>query len=127
MAKKSFRKSAQKSMGGINAVIKNSLAAEPTIEEERIAALPQVNEPLTGGGPPSKKRAVRKSPPKPVSGSEKGCKPGDTRKTFILKKELAEKMMDVAYWEPGKLKDHVNAALEAYVAKHWTKKRPEGS
>ena len=32
--------------------------------------------------------------------------------------------MDIAYWEPGKLKDHVNEALEAYVKEKWTQKRP---
>lgn len=59
--------------------------------------------------------------------SERGCKEGETRKTFILKKETSEKLQDIAYWEPGKLKDHVNAALEAYVKKKWTKDRPKGS
>jgi len=76
---------------------------------------------------PVRKNRPKKSKPVEKPASERGCKDGDTRKTFIIKKDLAEKIQDVAYWEPGKLKDHVNAALEAYVKKKWSKKRPKGA
>jgi hypothetical protein len=56
--------------------------------------------------------------------SERGCKEGETRKTFIITKDTAEKLQDISYWEPGKLKDHVNAALAEYVEKKWSKPRP---
>jgi len=125
MAKKSFRKDAQASLGGLNSIIQNTTRRPvakqelPIKEEAKEVSAPQ---PVVKA-PVRKKAAPKVERPR----SEAGCKEGDTRKTFIIKKELAEQMQDIAYWEPGKLKDHVNAALEAYVKKKWNKKRPKGS
>ena len=135
MAKKSFRKNAQQSLGGVGAIIQRTVP--PASPEISIPAVKESAEPAISKEPkkestePQSKaptRKKRKTSSKKVEDgtkSQKGCKPGDTRKTFIIKIELAEKMQDIAYWEPGKLKDHMNAALEAYVKKKWTKKRPK--
>jgi hypothetical protein len=126
MAKKSFRKDAEASLGGLSSIIQNTTRPplakrEPSsrekAEEEALVKKEVVKAPVR------KKPVPKAERPR----SEAGCKEGDTRKTFIIKKELAEQMQDIAYWEPGKLKDHVNAALEAYVKKKWNKKRPKGS
>lgn len=137
MAKKSFKENAQQSLGGLNAIIRNTTreerAAVPEGESEKPESEPESEAPGKERGaaleprPRSQPKAKAKAKPRERSASEAGCKEGETRKTFIVQKEVAEKLLDIAYWEPGKLKDHVNAALEAYTQKHWTKKRPKGS
>lgn len=126
MAKKSFLKSTRQNTGaGINSIVKNTTQIVPQeVETTSIPAEP-------AKAPQAKAQVI---PPQTIEekvevgpSSEKGCKPGDTRKTFILRKDLVEKMMDIAYWEPGKMKDHVNAAFSAYVEEHWKEARPEGS
>lgn len=120
MAKKSFKRNAEETLtGGLGSIIRNTTQTPP----------PKVTEPAVPAPKLKKSRA-----PKPKAKAEKktwksetGCLPGDTRKTYIVRKELADKLQDIAYWEPGKLKDHVNAALEAYVKKKWTKSRPKGT
>lgn len=138
MAKKSFKKNAQNSLGGFAILQNTTKQAEqkPSDKEDNQstekakqdeAQVEQDREVLDKKVSPTVKKA-KPTPRKKIldlPASEKGCKDGDTRKTFIIKKELAEKMMDIAYWEPGKLKDHMNAALEAYTKKKWTKKRPK--
>ena len=131
MAKKSFKENAQQSLGGLNAIIRNTSREAAPPEEEVPVSEPQ--EEAEADAPAAEvqasPRSRRRPKPKPKErpASELGCKEGETRKTFIIHKDLAEKMLDIAYWEPGKLKDHVNAALEAYAKKHWTKKRPKGT
>ena len=116
MAKKSFKQNTQQNPIGLGSVVRNTTQAPyeqvspPPVSPVRSMAPATVQEEKEEEGP----------------SSERGCKTGDTRKTFILRKELVEKMMDIAYWQPGKLKDHVNAAFEAYVAEKWTHSRPEG-
>jgi hypothetical protein len=117
MAKKSFKQSTQQNPSGLGSIIRNTTQApqhegNPPVREEKALISP----------PPAQKSEPETERPS----SETGCKTGDTRKTFILKKELVEKMMDIAYWQPGKLKDHVNAAFEAYVLDKWSQPRPEG-
>jgi hypothetical protein len=147
-AKKDFRSQAQ-GLGGLNSVLANtSRAPQPEALPEDPETLP---EPEVGEEVPAKEGKVIKArrPKGKVRGdkfyrevekpkyiqeeeenrpkSERGCKEGETRKTFIITKETSEKLQDIAYWEPGKLKDHVNAALAEYAKKKWTKARPKGS
>ncbi|RMG75337.1 MAG: hypothetical protein D6722_01250 [Bacteroidetes bacterium] len=127
MAKKSFKENAQQSLGGLNAIIRNT--TQTGLEKPEG---PELREGAAEEKPVKKERPQQtrsRSKPRPEArpASEAGCKEGETRKTFIIQKDLAEQMLDIAYWEPGKLKDHVNAALAAYAKKHWTKKRPKGA
>ncbi|MEM7368160.1 MAG: hypothetical protein AAF587_06125 [Bacteroidota bacterium] len=127
MAKKSFKKNAQNSLGGIHSVLQNTTKQDspPTVEEKEEKKRPEVGAKSTPKSPPTKRSQASAKKKEDTPASEKGCKEGDTRKTFIIRKELAEKMQDIAYWEPGKLKDHMNAALEAYVKRKWSRKRPK--
>lgn len=119
MAKKSFKQNTQQPGTGLGSIIRNTTPAPP---REGVSSPPPATTPRSLLPKPPVQEEEKKEEPS----SEKGCKPGDTRKTFILRKELVDKMMDIAYWQPGKLKDHVNAAFEAYVAEKWTQARPEG-
>ena len=47
---------------------------------------------------------------------EEGLSEEETRATFIVKKELLEKIKDIAYWERVKIKDIINLALEEVIA-----------
>ena len=47
---------------------------------------------------------------------EEGLSEEETRATFIIKKELLEKIKDIAYWERVKIKDIINLALEEVIA-----------
>lgn len=49
---------------------------------------------------------------------EEGLNEEETRATFIVKKELLEKVKDIAYWERVRIKDVVNLALEKVVKKY---------
>ena len=149
-SKKDFRSQAQ-GLGGLNSVLANtSRAPQPEAVPKDPETLPEAE---IGEEVPSKRDGkviqARRKPQGKVRGnkyyrevekpkyiqeeeenrpkSERGCKEGETRKTFIITKETAEKLQDIAYWEPGKLKDHVNAALAEYVKKKWTQPRPKGS
>jgi hypothetical protein len=124
MAKKKSFRSNTAMPGGLGSIIRNtSNPPAPPPTERKQHTPPGEAQPAPATVPRKRRKTAR---PK-VSSSERGCKDGDTRKTFIVRKELVEKMMDIAYWEPGKMKDHVNAALEAYVKKKWSKKRPSDS
>jgi hypothetical protein len=49
---------------------------------------------------------------------EEGLNEEETRATFIIKKELLEKVKDIAYWERVRIKDVINLALEKVVKKY---------
>lgn len=151
-AKKDFKTQAQ-GLGGLNSVLQNtSRSAPPPAREPQEDGKTSVEE--KEPAPQARKRSTKPKVVRPNRKtqsegetyyrevakpkylieeeqerpkSERGCKDGETRKTFIISKDTAEKLQDIAYWEPGKLKDHVNAALEAYVKKKWTKERPKGA
>lgn len=50
--------------------------------------------------------------------SQEGTKPGETRATFIIQEDLLEDMKAIAYWEREKIKDVLNRALAAEVARY---------
>lgn len=128
--KKSFLQNTQRGQGGISSIIRTTDIPEPVEDKVLPVQEDEVDEQLEVGeeeteNPLEKEQIKAEAPAKrrrrkkkeEVPSSERGCKDGDTRKTFILKKEVAEKMMDIAYWKPGKLKHHVNKALEDYIKK----------
>ncbi|MFA6066717.1 MAG: hypothetical protein WC707_06065 [Candidatus Babeliaceae bacterium] len=49
-----------------------------------------------------------------ANSSQKGLDDGWTRATFIVKKELLEKVKDCAYWERMTVKTIVNDALDSF-------------
>lgn len=53
--------------------------------------------------------------------AEKGTKPGDARKTYIVSIALADKLEGIAWQDRTSIKNVVNDALAAHVAK-WEKK-----
>jgi hypothetical protein len=61
---------------------------------------------------------------KKVPSVERGTKPGEQRKTYIVNIELANKIDAVAHWEYLSVKDVVNEALVARLAKYEKKNGP---
>lgn len=53
-----------------------------------------------------------------VSSVEKGTKPGEKRKAYIVNTELADKIDAIAYWERVNIKDVVQDAFTDHVAKY---------
>lgn len=51
----------------------------------------------------------------------KGCNPGETRYTTILREETLEEVRAVAYWDRRSIKAVVSLALDQYL-KDWKKK-----
>lgn len=56
-----------------------------------------------------------------VPAAERGTKPGEQRKSYIVNMSLADKVAGIAYWDRLSIKDAVNEAFELYVSK-WEKK-----
>jgi hypothetical protein len=52
---------------------------------------------------------------------EKGTKPGERRKTYIVDSNLADKIDGIAYWDRSPIKEVVNNAFVDHVKK-WEKK-----
>ena len=50
--------------------------------------------------------------------AEKGTKPGEKRKTYIVKSELADKIDAIAHWDRVGIKDVVNDAFSAKVTSY---------
>lgn len=57
-----------------------------------------------------------------VTSIEKGTKPGEARKSYILNTELTSKIDAIAFWEGRTIKDVAADALQAYVTA-WEKKK----
>lgn len=56
-----------------------------------------------------------------ASNIEKGTKPGEGRKAYILSIELTSKVDAIAFWDGKNIKDVATEALSDYVTK-WEKK-----
>ena len=55
-----------------------------------------------------------------VPSIEKGTKPGEKRKTYIVNAAIADKVDAIAYWDRNSIKDVVNTAFTDHVSK-WEK------
>ncbi|HMI79420.1 MAG TPA: hypothetical protein VK484_11545 [Ferruginibacter sp.] len=55
---------------------------------------------------------------KTVSSVEKGTKPGEKRKAYIVNSELAGKIDAIAYWDRVNIKDVVHEAFTDRVTKY---------
>ena len=56
-----------------------------------------------------------------VQNIEKGTKPGEARKAYILSTELTSKIDAIAFWDGRNIKEVATDALTSYVAA-WEKK-----
>jgi len=56
-----------------------------------------------------------------TSSSEEGTKEEETRATFIVRKDVLEKLKAIAYWERKLIKDIVAEALLDVIAKYESK------
>ena len=65
----------------------------------------------TAGRPVTNKKEITKT-------SQEGTKSGETRATFIVKEDLLEDLKAIAFWDRVLIKDVVNRALAAEVAKY---------
>lgn len=54
----------------------------------------------------------------PSSSAEEGTREGELRYTFILRKDLVDKVKGLAYFEDLRYGDVVNSALEEYIEKY---------
>lgn len=68
------------------------------------------------GRPPSGK--------KPTTAAEIGTKPGDTRKTYIVSIEQADKIDAIAYWDRQTVKEVVGEAFDDRITKFEKKNGP---
>lgn len=59
-----------------------------------------------------------------VSSLERGTKPGDKRKTYIVNAALADKIEAIAHWDRLTIKDVVNEAFTDRIAKYEKKNGP---
>lgn len=66
---------------------------------------------LTAGRPKREDKDNASAP-----SAEKGTKPGEMRKTYLVSKQLDDKINAIAYWERKTVKEVVNEALSNYVA-----------
>lgn len=53
-----------------------------------------------------------------IKSSEEGTKVGETRATFILNKDLLEKLKAMAYWDRVLIKEVIDKALQEAVNKY---------
>lgn len=84
----------------------------PTSDEsaKRGQQQPIVEESKSAGRPPRKDKDNKNAP-----AAEKGTKPGEMRKTYLVRMDTAEDLEAIAYWERETIKDVINKALSAYV------------
>jgi len=66
---------------------------------------------LTAGRPKREDKDNASAP-----SAEKGTKPGEMRKTYLVSKQLDDKINAVAYWDRRTVKEVVNEALNNYIA-----------
>ena len=52
---------------------------------------------------------------KKVSAAEKGTKPGEMRKTYLVNIDLAEQIEAIAHWDRKSIKEIVNKAFEKLI------------
>lgn len=73
-----------------------------------------------GPGRPARSDKDNKNAPS----SEKGTKPGEKRKSYIVNSDIADKIDAIAHWNRVNIKDVVNEAFSDRVAKYERKNGP---
>lgn len=109
MTKKSFSQ-------GLGAILgerpprEKQLKGSPEEVTDRIRRAVKEIERPKGGRPSSGKIAT--------SSAEEGTREGEARVTFIVRKDLVDKVKGIAYFEDLRYGDVVNSALEEYTSKY---------
>ena len=73
---------------------------------------------LIGGGEDKKQPTAPRKEREASKPSHEENKENDTRATFIMDKELLEKVKDIAYWERALIKEVVEEAFREYAEKY---------
>jgi hypothetical protein len=55
---------------------------------------------------------------KKASSAERGTKPGEMRKTYLVSIDVADDLEAIAYWERETIKDVINQALSNYIKEY---------
>jgi hypothetical protein len=58
---------------------------------------------------------------KTAPSTERGTKPGEMRKTYVITTDLVKKIEAISFWDSKSLKEVINEALTIYV-RGWEKK-----
>ena len=93
----------------------------PTSANKESASLPKIRKAAAAmkearliGAKGRPKRADKDNESAPSA--EKGTKPGEARKTYLVNIEIAEKLEAIAYWDRKTIKEVVGEAIGGYVA-----------
>jgi len=103
--------------GGIGALIPRGSITE---EQVRQLARQKKAEGFGRVGRPARKDKDNKI----ASAAERGTKPGEMRKTYLVSKEQADLLERLAYWDRISVKKALADALQAYFASYQKKNGP---
>lgn len=113
---KSFKKNIESA--GLGALIPIGPKESPELSKIRAAAAAMRKDEKIGKvGRPKRSDKDNEAAPS----AERGTKPGEARKTYLVNKQLAEKLEDIAYWDRKTMKEVIGESMAAYVAS-WEKK-----
>lgn len=113
---KSFKKNI--ASAGLGALIPTGIKESAELPKIRAAAAAMRNDEKIGKvGRPKRSDKDNEAAPS----AERGTKPGEARKTYLVNKQLAEKLEDIAYWDRKTMKEVIGESMAAYVAS-WEKK-----
>ncbi len=104
----------QKIVGGLSSLIPTEESA--TIKKAREKAATSLRTGKAGRPKRSDKDNEK------VSSAERGTKPGEARKTYIVSIEAAEKIDALAYWERKTVREVIGEAIGNYIAAYEKKK-----
>lgn len=95
--------------GGLGSIPKSLAWIDQTEADTQIAPAKEEVAPVV------QKEAVLKPESDGIKSTQKGLQAGWTRATFIVERNINEKIKALAYWDRLTVKEIVNAALEIYL------------
>jgi len=110
-SKKTFMETAKT---GLNTLIPTRT---PDISEEELRKMAQQWKAKGGAGKVGRPRRADKDN-RQASAAERGTKPGEARKTYLVNIEQAAALERIAYWQRKKVKECLAEALQAYIDKN---------
>ena len=113
---KSFKKNIESA--GLGGLIPTNLKESKTLPKIR-AAVEALHKSEKIGKVGRPKRSDKDNETAPSA--EKGTKPGETRKTYLVNKKLADWIEDIAYWDRKTTKEVIGEAMASYIL-DWEKK-----
>jgi hypothetical protein len=111
-SKKTFIETAKT---GLNTLIPTR--TQPEISKEDLRNAAKEWKANGGAGKIGRPRRADKDNRK-VSAAERGTKPGETRKTYLVSIEQAAALEKIAYWQRKKVKECLAEALKEYIDKN---------